>query len=353
MIKLLFSLDYEVYGSGQGSFENQMIKPTSELLRIFDRYGAKLTIMAEVAEILSIKNSDRYIETVRHIENQLQYAIKNGHDVQLHLHPAWFNAKENNGSWDLNLSNYALAKMDIREIRKFLRIGKDYLETTCKAVNKDYSCVAFRAGNWIMQPSKNIVSALEKENIWYDTSVYKYGVGTLGEYQIDYRDAHSNLIPWTVDPEDINKKSERKGLQEIPIFTMRKSIFQMLTLKRISTHLKTLKGCKNDDRSSSEDKGSGKSLNKLSLYMPKKFDFTRLNYKEMIEFVNSSKKLAEGSDRPVPVVAIGHSTEFHNGRDIELFLDYTKSHNIEWTTFSEIYRNDYNYNKVISQCKSD
>src|SRR4051812_37680272 len=55
MLNLLFTLDYEIHGNGDGCPNDLMVEPTNRLLDLFDRYGAKLTIMADVAEILKFR----------------------------------------------------------------------------------------------------------------------------------------------------------------------------------------------------------------------------------------------------------------------------------------------------------
>ena len=47
-IGLIFTLDYEIHGNGRGDFNSWAYFPTSQMLDIFDFYGAKLTIMAEM-----------------------------------------------------------------------------------------------------------------------------------------------------------------------------------------------------------------------------------------------------------------------------------------------------------------
>jgi hypothetical protein len=96
MLKVLFTLDYEIHGNGEGSPRKLMIEPTGRLLRLFDQYGAKLTIMAEIAEILRFKE---YAEEQKRddwnyggIVSQLQQAVTSGHDVQLHIHSSYFGA---------------------------------------------------------------------------------------------------------------------------------------------------------------------------------------------------------------------------------------------------------------------
>ena len=55
MLNVIFTLDYEIHGNGEGSPHELMVEPTRRLLDFFEKYGAKLTIMADVAEILKFK----------------------------------------------------------------------------------------------------------------------------------------------------------------------------------------------------------------------------------------------------------------------------------------------------------
>ena len=55
MLRIIFTLDYEIHGNGDGSPLALMVEPTNRLFNLFDEYGAKLTIMADVAEILKFK----------------------------------------------------------------------------------------------------------------------------------------------------------------------------------------------------------------------------------------------------------------------------------------------------------
>ncbi|MGO8674289.1 MAG: hypothetical protein ACLQVX_00310, partial [Limisphaerales bacterium] len=55
MLSILFTLDYEIPGSGRGDPLKLMVEPTARLLDELERHGLKLTIMADVAEILRFK----------------------------------------------------------------------------------------------------------------------------------------------------------------------------------------------------------------------------------------------------------------------------------------------------------
>src|SRR5262245_27039901 len=110
MLRIIFTLDYEIHGNGEGYPHDLMIEPTDRLLRLCEKYGSKLTIMADVPEILKFKEyrekNGRDDYSYEAILDQLRSAIKNGHDVQLHIHSSYFNARHGNGHWMQDWSEY-------------------------------------------------------------------------------------------------------------------------------------------------------------------------------------------------------------------------------------------------------
>ena len=345
MIGLVFSLDHEVYGSGAGSFEHLMLRPTDRLLRLFDEYGWKLTIMAEVAEILRIRRQPGFETIAGQLEEQLQRALATGHDVQLHLHPGWFNARYQDGQWLLDFGEYALVHLPPAQVDAYISQGKTYLEKLAEPVRPDYECIAFRAGNWMIQPAEEIVAALEAHGFAYDSTVYKGGMARLGDFTIDFRDAFDNMLPWTVDTSDINRISRRAGgLREIPIFTRQVPFPCMLTPKRLMVHLRSLRGCTGDSASpATEALGSGRSGKPFRFMFPKKFDFSRLTFGEMKRMVDIARRRCAETPELVPVVAIGHSTEFSDETDLRRFLAYLNQQHagdVVSTTFAHYRRSE-------------
>ena len=55
MIGLALTLDYEVYGDGEGSLSELAVAPTAKFLEICDEYNVKMTLFVDVAEILAMK----------------------------------------------------------------------------------------------------------------------------------------------------------------------------------------------------------------------------------------------------------------------------------------------------------
>lgn len=345
MIGLIFTLDYEIYGTGVGDFSSLMIDPTNVLLDMCDKYGAKITIMAEVAEIMALKKNGSFSTTVDAIEKQLKRAIKGGHDVQLHLHPGWFNSTFDGKQWRLDFDEYALVGLSQEKIGGYIRQGKEYLENLLRPVNPEYQCIAYRAGNWLMQPSDKIIAALEEHGIKYDTSVFKGGHSAAGHYEIDYRNACSDIHPWQVKPTDINQRADRTGLIEVPILCKEVFVSSMITLKRLILQYKVRTNSKLDEPVKSDSQlGSGKSEVKKKFFFSKKFDFCRLTFREMKTFTEYAEEQSQSVGGMLPVVAIGHSTEYGLDNALEKFCRHVKEKGekkVCWTTFLEMFHADY------------
>jgi hypothetical protein len=221
---LILTNDWELFGNGSGDYFELQHQPLIKFLNLADDFGAKLTLMAEVGQQWAhqeLANKELWaLEIATAWESILKEAIFKGHDVQLHLHPQWLNAKYNNNKWILNYDQWAISSLPLETLEDVLKRGKYYLEEILKLVKPEYSCIAFRAGGYCMQPSKNVISALLKACIYSDTSVTK-GMKISGFF--DYRDAYSNILPWFVNFEDIRyKNKEENGLIEIPIYSCKK-----------------------------------------------------------------------------------------------------------------------------------
>ncbi|MGH7970509.1 MAG: hypothetical protein ACREIC_17425, partial [Limisphaerales bacterium] len=236
MLKVLFTLDYEIHGNGEGCPYELIVEPTSRMLDLFERYGAKLTIMADVGEILKFREyKEQYGKDDYHYEaiaEQLRAAVRRGHDVQLHLHSSYFNAKHAGGRWEQDWSEYNFAGLPVERMDRMIRVGRDFLEDLLRPVNPAYECSVFRAANWSVSPSVNVVQCLSRNGIRIDTSVFKYGRRE-GIVSFDYSAAHSDLLPWPVHHEDICRRDQEGVLVEMPIYCEKRWVGAFLTANRI------------------------------------------------------------------------------------------------------------------------
>ncbi len=339
MLNVIFTLDYEIHGNGEGDPKALMIEPTRRLMDLFDRFGAKLTIMADVAEILKFKEykeqhgrDDYHYEA---IAEQLREAVRRGHDVQLHLHASYFNARHDNGRWQQDWSEYNFARLPQERINQVVRIGKQYLETLLTPVLSSYKCVAFRAANWAVSPAHNVVRALINNGIRIDTSVFKYGRRE-GIVNFDYSNAPSNLVPWHVADDDVCRRDDAGKLLEIPIYCERRWLGAFVTLNRIYRVVMTrshriarnrqLNGISSDSRMNGR-RGPLGNLALLAKRHPWKADFNQCTGRQLIRALERARTSHPGSSVDLPFVLIGHSKLFTrpNERSLQPFLSLVRS----------------------------
>ncbi|MGJ7024434.1 hypothetical protein [Petrimonas sulfuriphila] len=103
-MNLILSFDYELFGDGTGDVFTHMIEPTNAILSMCDAHGIKITLFFEMLEYIRLKeewskgNRMGYTsDPIEAIERQIQQATANGHDIQLHIHPQWYNASFKEG----------------------------------------------------------------------------------------------------------------------------------------------------------------------------------------------------------------------------------------------------------------
>jgi len=348
MYEILFTSDYEIHGSGSGSPRSLLLEPTSRMLAQFDRYGARLTIMADAGELLRFEEwsethgEDRF--AWGELAEQLRLAVRTGHDVQLHLHSSYFNAVWSEGceQWLQDYAEYDLASLPRERVRSMIHRGKDLLERTCRPAKSDYECFAFRAANWSMQPSPDIVRALIDEGFRIDTSVWKDGQSD-EMVRFDYRCAHSDLVPWPIDERDVCARDPAGKLFEFPIFTERRALWVFVTPNRLyrlaaqSLHPlpRPRPGLIRSSRSRPGSMAAGARRQSLlakaaTLFKvhPWKADFNQCTGEQLIDALRRVEKRYGHPHVPLPFVLIGHSKTFtrHNERTLRPFLEFVAEH---------------------------
>ena len=353
MIKLMLTLDYEIYGNGEGDLDELVIKPTDRFLELSNDYHARVTIFPDVAEFLAMKGIAKYRQAIKRIENQLCDALRQGHDVQLHLHPQWFGAQYLSEKWMLNYQYYCMARLPIEKSIEFLNKGKAYLENLFKEINPSYRCCAFRAGNWCMMPSTNILKALRKVGIESDSSVFKWGKEKGSHLYYDYSTAYSNVKPWFAQTENINNRTFiQNSILEFPIYTRKVLLCSLVSRKRLFLRRRQQKIISYSNRRSRM-----KSRDWLDLifgWHPKKFDFCKLTFSEMKSMLDQIVKYDQDGET-IPTCGIGHSKDFCFDLDYENLLKYiaarySKTIDLEnYTSVLGAYKAEYGTPTVLSQ----
>ena len=237
-IYLLFSSDYELYfGENYLSEREVLIEPTEQILRAFEEEGIPMTLFADVASVWRYDALGVKSDYVLLFENQLRRAIRQGHDVQLHLHPHWMTSRFDGKKWEMDESKFKLSELGYG-VRKnqslecadeFILRGKEYLEKLLRPVDFSYQCIAFRAGGYGIQPDdKKLIRSLLSAGFMIDSSIVPGMCVKSNVNEIDFRRIPSKLNYRMSSRYGIYEE-DNLGIFEIPITAYSESFLETLS----------------------------------------------------------------------------------------------------------------------------
>ena len=222
MRKILITLDYELFFLKSGSIDKCIIEPTERLLSILDKDNIKASFFVDSGYILKLKEYMQSFNILKKdydvINQQIKKISREGHDIQLHIHPHWEDSIYNGKQWVFDTSRYKLSDFSEIEIDDIVMRYSLILEeiTTLKPTT-------FRAGGWCIQPFNKLEGPLFKYGIRIDSSVYANGKNETREKSFDFSGAPiKNNWKFSHDPliEDING-----SFLEIPISSVSIPLF--------------------------------------------------------------------------------------------------------------------------------
>jgi hypothetical protein len=326
MVECIFTIDYEIYGNGQGSLRELVYLPMVRLKSIFDHWNAKFVVFVEAAEFERIEAcaADVAIDDVR---RQVKMLAEEDYEIGLHIHPQWCNARFNNGKWKVDYSEYNLCSLARDRIEHIVAGAITYLRGVL--VDPRYSPHSFRAGNWLFQPTMIAATVLAEHGIKVDSSVYKGGLQR--SYGIDYRRAAKNGYFWRF-MDDVTQEDSRGVILEIPIYTQMVPFWKLLTGRRLALERK----------GSSASRGASQRVSRVGdlarLSHPMKFDFCRMSLDELVAMIDAVCREDQANPSAYrPIVAIGHTKDLVDFNAVEAFLKHLKQCGIAITTLNEAY----------------
>lgn len=330
MIECIFTIDYEIYGNGEGSLRELIFEPARQLQRIFNEAGVKIVVFVEAAELEKIETA-KTDPAITDVKQQIQSLYKQGHEIALHLHPQWCKGQFNNGKWALDNGEYNLCVLPEQRIVEIVDGAIKYLRTVLS--EPEFSPLSFRAGNWLFQPTQPIAKALSQRGIIVDSSVFKGGLQH--QHQLDYRPAVNNGYFWKFQ-DNVNLVDPNGTMMEIPIYVQMVSPWKLATKKRLDLQQKASSGIRT----------AGQKIDRLLDFMrfrqPLKLDFCRMTIEELTGMMD--KIIQDDARDPIsfkPIVAIGHTKDLMDFETIAVFLSYLKQRQIKVSTLTEV------HNKIV------
>jgi hypothetical protein len=324
MIECIFTLDYEIYGSGTGSLKDLVYEPAAQLASVFDRHRARFVVFVEAAEFERIEEfgTDPAIDLVK---EQVRNLDRAGFEIGLHLHPWWSNARRDGANWVLDYSEYNLCTLPAARISSIVSEGIRYLRHLVG--RPDFRPLSFRAGNWLFQPTEPVASILAKSGIRVDSSVFRGG--RQHNHGLDYRRTPKGLYFWPFSS-DVTTTDPRGSLVEIPIHTESVPFWRMQAAKRLA-HGNAFGGAGRNPLALLT-----RTCDFVRLSHPLKLDLCRLTTAQMVSMIRRVLETdAETPDVYRPIVAIGHTKDLSGIDAVDSFLAFLSANQIAACTFAD------------------
>jgi hypothetical protein len=342
MIECIFTLDYEIYGNGRGALNELVREPTERLLEVFEKWGARFVNYVEVAEFEQIEAAGTDKATAL-VNRQVREMHRAGHEIALHLHPQWYNARFERGEWALDYAEYNLCTLAQPRIAEIVDRAVKHL--AYMAGDAQFRPISFRAGNWLFQPTQNAARELSRNGLRIDSSVFKGGLQR--NLKLDYRPAQRNGYYWPFST-NVNEPDPAGQWLELPIYAEMVAPWKMATSKRMGMGNNVGGGKRNGAGAA---RGSlRQKLNRAFDFLrpgyPLKFDFCRMTLAELTSMMGRVIALdREDPGTLKPIVAIGHSKDLNDLPTVDAFLSYLREKNIHVATFENLFAkaSEYSY----------
>jgi hypothetical protein len=327
MIEVIFSIDYELYGDGHGSLQDLVLEPAARLANVFHRSGVRFVAFVEALELARIRDASADPD-IGPVCEQIRDLHRTGHEIALHIHPQWANARYDGAVWHLDYEEYNLCKLSKSRIEQIVDESLSFLRDAVHDMS--FRPIAFRAGNWLLQPTARLAEVLADRGLKVDSSVFRGGWHR--QPAIDYRPSIRNRENYWSFRSDVNYPDPDGSMIEVPIYTAMVPIWRMLTRKRVALQRRS------QARRKDIDGGTKKWLDYARPLYPLKFDFCRMSFEEMTEMVQLELDRADGREgEPRPIVAIGHTKDLNDIGHVEEFLRWLGERDIRVTTFRSAY----------------
>lgn len=239
MKKVILTVDYELFfGTKSGSVSECMIEPTERLLNLLENYKSKMTLFWDILhfyKLLELENRFPELKKERiSIESQIKKIIRMGHDVQLHIHPHWLDAKYEGGKWNFTYNRFRIHELseekkplDINTILGCITKSVKLMEHIIRQEDPNYQVSVFRAGGYLKDPFPRLKAALLENGIRIDSSVSLGLYSNNGNLSYDYRQYNSN--------KEFAQKIvfHEEGIEEIPIASIKIPIIRHIYYKSL------------------------------------------------------------------------------------------------------------------------
>lgn len=361
IIYLAFVDDWELSGNGSGDVEELQFRPMRELVKIYNAHGIRGSFNAEMMQQLTFRKFEEQHPELRTLadawDEHVRETFKQGHDIQLHIHPQWREAVYEDGAWRLT-GDWSILNYDPESALEMIAAGKQYLETLLRPVDLTYACVSFRSGAWCIAPSRHMLGLLAQLGIVFDTSIVGGVRYDTRNVKLDYKNCEEDFLPYYPVMTDARKVSDKPE----PIICIPTNHFYCSRRQVLKHHLSKVWGKAKGRVAPAPAQKSRRSVEAyghewaqvgdasplsrlyekgLVPYLKGKHlisDIAQLDYALLREILASIRRRARASRlREIPIILENHTKDVQDFSHIERFIaDVSVANDIKCVTLTEL-----------------
>jgi hypothetical protein len=364
-IYLAFVDDWELSGNGSGDIRELQFRPMRQLVNIYNANGIRGSFNAELMQQLSFRKYQEAHRELRELADEWDHNVREtfrqGHDIQLHIHPQWSQAEYDGGGWKLR-GDWSILNYEAKTAYQMLLAGKEYLERLLRPIDASYRCVSYRSGSWCIAPSPHLLAQLVKLGIVFDMSIVggiRYDTKNI---QLDYSHCEEDFLPYypvMTDARQVSNKPE--PIVCVPtnhFFGSRRQVFKhhaQKVLGKVKQQFGSGRNATTDVRSVEVygQEWAQKSHQSVTTRLYEKglvpyikgkhliSDLAQLDYSLLNEMLASIRKRTRASGlTEVPVILENHTKDVRDFSHLERFInDVHKAADVKCLTLTELAEN--------------
>ena len=361
-IHLAFVDDWELSGDGSGDPHDLQFAPMRRLVESYNAQGIRGSFNAEVLQQITFRQFQNEHPELKALadewDDSIRVTFRQGHDVQLHIHPQWSSARYEDGKWKLN-GDWSILNYSAEQARALIARGKEYLENLLRPVDPNYAAVSFRSGSWCIAPSPFMLRLLAELGIVFDMSIVGGVRYQTRRIELDYSKCEEDFLPYYPVMTDARRVSDKAE----PIVCLPTNHFYGSRRSTLQHHVGKL-SAKLKNRTSPDDysKASARSVKTyghewaqtshdstlrrvydkgIVPYVKGRHlisDLAQLDYSLMKEMLDSIRRRARASGlKDVPVILENHTKDLRDFSHIDQFVsDVAKASDIRCVTLTEL-----------------
>jgi hypothetical protein len=329
----VLTFNYEIFLDGQNDLELLFTK-TQKLTDIANHQSIPLTFFVDIAYLEALDRNGLTKERKK-INDQLNWLLSCGHELEFHWHPHWITSQWNweKNLWDFNKSDYSW--------NGFVRNhGHENMETALlrclKIFKEEFNTVprAFRMGGLAIEDPQQYLSTISKLGFSIESSVFPGFYKDCQYFTSDHRQT-PNKSHWRIDAESGCFKEQLNGaILEFPVSQAYSKDLDFFKKASLSLNFRWLKWS-----SLEEEEGEGQSPMNLGVkkeIMPRSASLDKADRSTKILFRSLTEQIWENGSEFVIWLNHPKNLNLYSWSALRDYIDWVKNSSGQFVTLQNL-----------------